>query len=227
MVSISIIIPAHNEEKYLGPLLRRLRRTALERIEIIVVDGASFDQTAAVARPLSDRVIVCSRAGRARQMHEGAKAAQGALLVFLHADTFLPDDWYRALQEAWSRVPAPIATAFRVGFDSPRFFYRCITRTADFRTWLTRVPHGDQAIALTREIYFRAGGFPDMPLMEEYGLYEKLLPLGRTVILPQRTRTSVRRYEQTGRIFNNLRNVLLVLLYYLGVSAQRLARLYR
>lgn len=160
-------------------------------------------------------------------MHAGAQAASGDLLIFLHADTRLPDDWYEQLEGAWSSPRKPAATAFRLGFDDNRPFYRFLARAANARTRLTGVPQGDQAIAIERKVYFHAGGFPDVPLMEEYLLIDRLARLGRVELLAGAVATSVRRYEKTGPFFNALRNGAIVSLFYLGVPPRTLARLYR
>ncbi|HAZ07815.1 MAG TPA: glycosyltransferase [Elusimicrobia bacterium] len=227
-MKISIIIPARNEERNIAEALSRLRRASNgNRIEIIVADGRSSDRTVEVSQSAADKVIRVSQAGRAMQMQEGAQAASGDLLLFLHADTKLPADWKEQLTQAWSCGEKPAATAFKLGFDNDDPFYRLISRAANLRTALTGVPYGDQAIAVDREVFLRVGGFPPVPLMEEYLLIAKLRPLGRVVILPGKVATSVRRYEKNGRLFNALRNAVITALFYLGVPPRSLARLYR
>lgn len=227
-VRLSVIIPARNEEESLPRLISHLRRTSGPgRVEIIVVDGHSADRTAELARALADKTIRASRPGRAVQMQEGARVASGELLLFLHADTRLPVDWREELTDAWSPADRPAATAFRLSFDSPARVYRLIAWAANLRTSLTGVPHGDQAIAVARDSFFRAGGFPPAPLMEEYLLVRKLRALGSVRILPGAVVTSVRRYERNGPFRNALRNAAITLLFYLGVPPRALARLYR
>jgi len=93
--------------------------------------------------------------------------------------------------------------------------------------WVTGVPHGDQAITVNRQSYFDSGGFPPVPLMEEYYLIRKLKPLGRIQILNSKVITSSRRYHRKGAAFSNLRNLFLIVLFYLGVSPNKLARFYK
>lgn len=227
-MKISVITPVLNEENFIGSTLRHVRDTAvLLPTEIIVVDGQSTDNSLNVAQNLADKVIISDRTGRAHQMHQGALASSGDILLFLHVDTLLPDNWQASLRNAWQSSDKPIATAFQLGFDKEDLFYRIISTMGHWRTLCTRVPQGDQAIALERQVYFSVGGFPDVPLMEEYYLFHKLKPLGSVRILPDKVRTSSRRYVQKGRIFVNLRNVFITILFYLRVPPHLLARLYR
>jgi len=226
-MKISVIVPTRNEEANIAPIIGRLRMTSAgSGAEIIVVDAGSSDRTAEIARSLANKVIQSAHPGRASQMHEGALSASGDLLLFLHADTLLPDNWHEKLQEAWTSSHPPIATAFQLGFNSERPVFRFLAAAANWRTAWTRVPHGDQAIAVRKDDYFQAGGFPPAPLMEEYFLFKKLRSWGRVLILPGSVSTSTRRYEKNGPLLNGLRNVFIVALYYLGASPRFLARLY-
>lgn len=223
-MKISVIIPTLNEKETLLGTLSILRDS--RPLEIVVVDGGSVDGTVEAAGRLADRVIQ-GRRGRGLQMHLGAQAASGDLFLFLHADTTLPKGWRTLLEGAWSSSKKPAATAFRLGFDHPAMFYRLVERMAQWRSAWTGVPHGDQAIAIDRETYFKAGGFEDVPLMEEYHFFRELKRFGRAQILPSAVATSARRYEHNGRLRNVLRNQLIFSLYFLGVSPTALAKLYR
>lgn len=226
-MKVSVVLPVRNESAAVPALLTHLRRSVPDdRLELIVVDGGSTDGTAGTAGPLADRVIE-TRPGRAHQMHAGAAAATGDLLLFLHADTRLPQGWYDTLKNAWGHRPAPACTAFQLTFDNPRRVYRWIEAATRWRFYWTRVPHGDQALAVARRVYLEAGGFPDVPLMEEYVFAERLKDRGPVVLLPVSVTTSARRYEKNGPVWNAVRNVILVLLYRMGVSPARLARWYR
>lgn len=227
-MKISAIIPTLNEESSLFSLLATLRSAGRpEEIEIIVVDGGSSDHTLEVAREFADQALKADCRGRARQMHQGALAASGDVLFFLHADTRLPVGWQETFREAWKREDRPAATAFRLRFDGSRIFYRLLEAAANFRTHWTGVPHGDQAIAVARDVYFAVGGFPPVPLMEEYYLFHELRCRGSLRVLPQAVMTSTRRYEKNGPLRNALRNIYLVALHYLGVRPEALARMYR
>ncbi|MHB2025968.1 MAG: TIGR04283 family arsenosugar biosynthesis glycosyltransferase [Elusimicrobiota bacterium] len=227
-MKISIIIPVLNEGETIVAALKRLKEPGeTDPPEIIVSDGGSADGTPEAAQNLADKVIRVGKPGRARQMHEGALAAAGELLLFLHADTRLPENWRKVLEEAWRGRPRPAATAFRLRFDNDLWFYRIIAKTASWRSRVTGVPLGDQAIAASREDYFRVGGFPPVPLMEEYFLITKINRLGPVLILSEAAVTSARRYEKNGRVFQVLRNAFITALFYAGVPPRALAKIYR
>lgn len=227
-MKISVIMPVLNEERIIEGTLTRVMQTArtAKAPEVIVVDGGSSDRTRELAGRHADRVLESPQPGRAIQMHAGAQAAKGDVLLFLHADTHLPESWDVALERAWSAHPKPGATAFRLSYDSDRLFYRILARLAHWRSRASQMVHGDQAIAVSRDDYFGVGGFPPVALMEEYYLLPKLRRRGPMVILPDRIRTSVRRYEKNRPLFNAIRNTALIGLHYCGVSADRLAMYY-
>lgn len=226
-MKVSIVIPTLNEAARLEQAIARLRRTAGQgEIEIVVADGGSADGTQAAAGRIADKLAETRRPGRAVQMHQGALAASGELLLFLHADTRLPERWLGSLLDAWARKPRPGATAFRLGFDSTKPVYRLIGALGHWRSRRTGVPHGDQAVACRREDYLRVGGFPPVPIMEEYFLLPKLAALGPVVIMKEVAETSTRRYERNGPLFNALRNAAIIALFRLGVPPETLRRLY-
>jgi len=225
-MNISVILPVFNEEALIAQSIDQVRQAArLAPPEIIVVDGGSQDRTREAATAAADQVLQ-AMPGRASQMHVGALAARGDILLFLHVDTRLPDGWDVALARAWASSPRPSVTAFRLSYDHPRTFYRALATLAHWRSRLSGVVHGDQGIAVSRETYFAVGGYPPVPLMEEYYLLPKLRRKGRLVILPERISTSARRYEKNGPLFNAVRNSVLIGLHYCGVSPERLARYY-
>jgi rSAM/selenodomain-associated transferase 2 len=227
-MKIAIIILTLNEAANIARTIRNVRDTAgKSSVEVIVVDAGSEDRTRELARPLADRVLVTPPRGRAAQMHAGALAATAELLVFLHADTLLPQDWPLALQRAWTSEPKPAATAFRLGFDRKTRAYRFLAWVGTWRARLTRIPYGDQAIAVQRAEYFAVGGFPPVPLMEEYYLLRELRRRGRVRVLPEPVTTSARRFERHGWLRHTLRIKLLLTLFHLGVSPQTLSQYYR
>lgn len=227
-MKISVIVPVRNEEALIAESLEQLKKSDSRfPIEIIVVDGQSVDRTKRIASRLADHVID-AEAGRARQMHQGALQASGEIFVFLHADTQLPENW----QEPIAKYFAPenqngtVAAAFKLGFDSEKLFYKGLAALANFRTRLTGIPYGDQALIVPRKIYFEAGGFPDVPLMEEYLMIPRLRRIGKLKILDEKVRTSSRKYERRGPLRNALKNFCFALLFQLGVSPQKLAEWY-
>jgi len=227
--AISIIIPTRNEAALIPEALQHLTETdAGIPIEIIVVDGQSNDGTAAQALAHGARVIASPVARRAYQMDMGARAARFDILLFLHVDTRLPEGWRDRVVEVFlKQTHPPAAAAFRLSFDTPRRLYKVIAALANLRTRLTGVPHGDQALVTTQATYFAAGGFPDVPLMEEYLFIPRLRAQGPIHLFRAEIRTGCRRHEARGPLKNALRNTALILLFYMGVSPATLARWYR
>jgi hypothetical protein len=161
-------------------------------------------------------------------MHLGAKNSSGDPLVFLHVDTRLPDNWQEIIRNTFLESPKPPScAAFRLNFDSDKPSYRLIAGLSRLRTNFTGVPHGDQALVISRWAYFSSGGFPDVPLMEEYFLIPKLRRLGRFETFRESVLTSARKYEKKGPLRNALANSLLIFLFYIGVPPERLAGWYR
>ena len=219
---LSIIIPTFNEERSICHTLDAVSRVR-GCVEVIVVDGGSFDKTIQIVLDRGVRVITSSR-GRGAQMDAGACATRGEVLWFLHADTRPPEEAAERIAEALSD-PQVIAGNFAVRFDGHRI-------AARFLTWL--YPHlrklglyyGDSAIFVRRETYDKAGGFKPFPIFEDLDLMRRLRPLGCIVHLPSAVDTSSRRFE--GRIFalTFARWSGLHLLYWLGVHPKTLGRLY-
>lgn len=227
-MKISVVIPTVNERRRLEETVARLRLTAGRgEIEVVVADGGSTDGTTEFARRVADKLVESPARGRAVQMHQGALAATGDILLFLHADTRLPGSWLGVLLDAWMGKPRPGATAYRLDFDSAKPVYRFIAALGHWRSRKTGVPHGDQAVSCRREDYFRVGGFPPVTLMEEYYLLPKLARLGPVVIMDEAIQTSVRRYERNGPLFNALRNVAIIALFKASVPPDRLKEFYR
>jgi len=229
MPLVSIVLPVRNEAAIISSVIGALRATdSTFLFEVIVVDGQSTDQTACLAQQAGARVIASPRVGRGAQMDLGARSAQGDWLVFLHADTRLPQNWASCIQRVFIRHPTPpAAAAFRLAFDSDRPGYRILAALARLRGRLTGIPHGDQALILSRSLYFAAGGFPNVPLMEEYVFLQSVQRWGRIEILPECVVTSNRRHQRGGPIRVALRNTALIGLFYLGVSPKKLARWYK
>jgi len=219
---ISVVVPTLNEAAVLG---RTLAGLPAGFCEVVVADGGSTDATVEIARAHGARVT-SAPAGRGPQMNAGARAARGDVLVFLHADTALPADAAARIAAALAD-PGTVGGAFRLGIDSPDPRLRLIARAANLRTRLTGVPYGDQALFVRRTAFAAAGGFPDVPIMEDVALGRLLKGLGRVVLVPARVCTSARRWEREGVVRTTLRNTALISLYLLGVPPVRLARWYR
>jgi len=206
---ISVIVPALNEA----------------RAEVIVVDGGSSDETAAKAESLGARVVKGSPP-RSAQQNLGAKTASGGAYLFLHADTLLPKGWDRMVRETLAG-PGVAGGAFELGIDSDAGSLRPIERLANYRSRSMGLPFGDQALFMRAEVFGRAGGFPEIELMEDYEMARRLGRRGRLRIVPSKVLTSPRRWETLGVLRNTLINQAIIVSYRLGVSPVRLARWYR
>ena len=219
---ISIIIPTLNEEQNIGALADNLQGTACE---IILVDGGSSDRTILLAQELGLRVECCT-GGRAAQLNYGAACAKGRVLLFLHADTRLPQDFSLPLLQALSATDV-IAGAFSLSIEHEGPALRFIALCATLRSRLLQLPYGDQAIFIAWEQFDRLGGFPDLPIMEDFLFVRKAKGLGAIRILPQCVTTSARRWQRKGIVRTTLINQLVILGFFLRVPPQRLASLYR
>ena len=221
---ISVVIPALDEADNLERLLPDLERR-FPGAEVILVDGGSTDATvAAAARSPRVRLLESPR-GRARQMNAGARVARGDVLLFLHADTLLPDGALAAVESAVSD-PGIVAGRFDVRFDNPRPVYRMIAWLMNQRSRWTGISTGDQAIFVCREVFELMGGYPDMPLMEDVELCRLLRLRGRLAPLRLAVTTSARKWEREGAWRTILLMWALRFLYMVGVPPARLHRWY-
>lgn len=222
--TLAIVVPVLNEAAGIHATLRALAPLCERGAEVIVCDGGSIDDTVAVAQPLVDRVLVVA-SGRARQMNAGATATRADVLLFLHADTQLPRDADRLVQQAvaagasWGR--------FDVRISGRPWMLRVVAALMNLRSRWTGIATGDQAIFITRSAFDQVGGFPDQPLMEDVEISRRLRRAGAPACLRERVTTSGRRWETRGvwpTIFLMWR---LRWRYWRGASAQTLAQAWR
>ncbi|NQT15380.1 MAG: DUF2064 domain-containing protein [Planctomycetes bacterium] len=220
---ISVVIPTLNEAALLPHTLGSLQGT--KDVETIVVDADSHDQTQQIARDHDCKVLVAD-GGRARQQNAGADAADGSILLFLHADTRLPNEFGDHVRQALSR-PGVVAGAFPLRIDAPLRVIRVIEAAVNLRSRWLGMPYGDQAIFLPADEFYRVGGFSEWPIMEDFQLLRRLRRRGRIAMAPAPVVTSARRWQSVGPWRTTWINQRVVLGYYLGVSPQRLARWYQ
>jgi len=230
---ISVIIPTLNEERTIMATLAHT--AALGFDELIVVDGGSLDQTPVLVESYRRRTqspaqspvrLVTAPCGRARQMNEGAKTSRGEILLFLHADTQLPDD-AKTMIDTTLADQRMVGGQFDVRFDRPSMWGTIISRMMNWRSRLSGIATGDQALFVRRPIFEQMGGFADMPLMEDIEFSRRLKRKGATAALTATVTTSFRRWEQHGP----LRTILLMwtirFLYWVGISPSHLVEWYK
>jgi rSAM/selenodomain-associated transferase 2 len=222
---LSIVIPTLNEARGIVATLESLGELRRRGHEVIVVDGGSSDGTFTLASTLADRVLAAS-GGRAGQMNAGARAAANDVLLFLHADTRLPEEADHTVLQglaaggfAWGRFDVRIAGSHPL--------LRVVETMMNLRSRLTHVCTGDQSIFVRRDAFETVGGYPAQELMEDIAFSVRLRHMSAPLCLPQRCVTSARRWEREGV----LRTVMLMwwlrLQYALGAAPARLARGYR
>ncbi len=221
---VSIIIPVLNEEECIEEFLNYLQKFKSQS-EIILVDGGSEDNTTEIASRFDDITIVSSRRGRARQMNAGAKSANGDILLFLHADTYLPENAISAVEEIIE--DGADGGCFSLKIDSSCLPLRIASQLITRRTRLTHVATGDQTIFVRRKIFNELGGYADIPLMEDLDFTRRLKLMGTFAPLDLKVSTSSRRWEKWGVYKTILLMWFLRVLYYIGVPPERLAELYR
>lgn len=219
-MKLSVVMPVLDEAAGIEASLRSLAPLRVRGHEVIVADGGSSDGTAALARGLCDRVLAAPR-GRAAQMNAGARAASGDALVFLHADTRLPEGADEAIFQALRSSPWG---RFDVEIESERASLKVVAWSMTLRSRLTGIATGDQAIFVRRADF---AGFPEIALMEDIAFSKAMKRRGAPACLAQRAVTSGRRWERHGVLRTIVLMWRLRLLYFLGAHPDRLARLYR
>jgi rSAM/selenodomain-associated transferase 2 len=221
---ISIVVPVLDEAVVIESTLAALAPLRAQGAEVVVVDGGSRDATKALATRLADTVMDAPR-GRALQMNAGARRARGDILVFLHADTLLPEAALRAIQDgmkdsrrSWGRFDVAIAGAGSL--------LVLVATLMNARSRLTGIATGDQAMFARRAAFEAAGGFPEIPLMEDVALSKSLKRASPPLCLRERVVTSGRRWRRHGTVRTILLMWRLRLAYALGADPRRLARRY-
>ncbi|WP_245587857.1 TIGR04283 family arsenosugar biosynthesis glycosyltransferase [Desulfovibrio inopinatus] len=225
-VTFSVVVPVLGEEEHVNNFVDHIRVVGYGKpVEIVIVDGAA-DRGTLAALHRQNVTTVPSGRGRGRQMNAGAARARGDILVFLHADTHLPSGAFEAMEDAIRRGAG--CGAFDLGIRSSRWALRLVERVGTWRSRLTRLPYGDQAQFFRHDVFDALGGFADIPIMEDVDIMRRVKRSGiKMEILGKKVMTSARRWEREGIWACTFRNWLLVGLYFLGVSPQKLSRLYR
>jgi len=195
MTKVSIIIPTLNESTVIAGSLLALQSLRQQGVELIVVDGGSLDNTQQLAKPLVDMLFL-SEPGRAKQMNKGAMQSQGRLLLFLHADCRLPEEAHQLLIELTERIE--VWGRFDVRLDGTQGVFRVIETLMNWRSRLSGIMTGDQAIFVSSQLFKKVQGYPDIQLMEDIALSKKLNKEQAAVCLKSRVLSSSRRWQQNG-----------------------------
>lgn len=211
-----------NINEFLGKIINN---KTLDNYEIIVVDG---NGTSSLDLITHENIIkLSSHKGRAIQMNKGATCSSTNNLLFLHADTTLSDFALLHVREALSDETIS-AGAFDLDFETDKKALKVVAKIASWRSRRTRLPYGDQAIFIKKEVFERVGGYTDISLMEDVNLMQKLKRQHCKIkILRQKVLTSPRKYEDNGIVINILRNWSLLGLYFMGVSPDTLEKFYK
>lgn len=217
---LSVIIPVYYEDKTLLETLEILYANAdKEEFEVIVID--TLERTTVESLHVKPVRIGYAPQGRASQMNEGARMAEGEMLLFLHADTHVPKHWDTLIKTSYD------AGAFSLEIRSKHWGIRCIQTFANLRAVLTQIPYGDQGHFFKASLFNELGGYAPLPIMEDVEIMKRLKKQGKNItLLDASMSTSARRWEKEGIFYTTFRNRVLSFLYALGVSAQRLKAYY-
>ena len=224
---LSVVIPVLNESEHIEATIQQVQDAAGKQanLDIIVVDGGSVDNTVERAKATNVRVIPAA-SGRANQMNAGASIATGEYLLFLHADTQLPAEFYAHIRQCLS-APNTVAGAFELSIQGTHPGLRWVECGVKWRSRLFYMPYGDQAIFLRTDTFREMGGFPRLPIMEDFELIRNLKRRGNVAIAPATVRTSGRRWQRLGIIRTTLINQAIIIGYLSGIPTKQLAEWYR
>ncbi len=220
---ISVIIPTLNEATSLGRTLERAH--CADTIEIIVADGGSCDTTREIAKQYGALVLE-AHGGRALQQNAAAVTANGRLLLFLHADTLLPNNYADLIRRALDN-PSTVAGAFRFKTDGSGVALRLIEWAANFRSAVLRWPYGDQGLFMEKRVFDEMGGFAALPIMEDFNLVGRLRRRGFIVSLREPAITSARRWLRLGVLRTTIINQIMIIGFIGGIPIPALNRFYR
>ncbi len=225
---ISVIIPVFNEAKVIRDTLSQFDDDFC--LEIIVVDSGSSDHTQEIVRFLGQtnsqlHLIISLDRGRAKQMNYGAKFAKGEILLFLHADTHLPKNYQEIIKQI-SQKKTNILGAFKLAIAGKEACLRIVEWLVNWRSQLFALPYGDQAIFLTKQNFQLLGGFPELPIMEDFELVKQAKKHGKVEIASTAVITSARRWQKLGVWKTTLINQVIIIGYYLRIPLEKLRWFY-
>ncbi len=221
---LSVIIPTFNEEVNIKKCIEAVKK--IKPDEIIVVDGGSSDRTVDVASCEGVRVIKGIK-GRGKQIKTGIDIALGDVILILHADTLLPSN---VSKEDFSLTGKYCAGFFKLRYDSLLLLVKLVEFFANLRSYIHSLPYGDQAIFVKKDALEKIGGIRDYPFLEDVDLVLRLRRYGRFKRVEKYVTVSARKLLKGGffyPILHSLKNVFIVLLFFLGVSPESLKNFYQ
>ncbi len=219
---ISVVIPIYNEEKILCAKGEYFKELSL-KAELLFVDGGSRDKSAEIAGSYAK--VIRTDKGRGQQMNFGARGSSYDILLFLHADTSIPEDVLSSVEEALERRGI-IGGCLTQCIDKEGFIYRLIESFGNLRARITKVFYGDQGIFVDKKVFFELGGFPAIPVLEDALFSKKLRSKGKTEVLKEKIMVSPRRWEQKGILKTAALYSSLNILFWLKVPLQKIKELY-
>src|SRR3972149_1574645 len=219
-MKISVVVPTLNEEFHIEKTLQSVTGQEGD-CELYVVDGASTDNTVAIAKRYT--TVINSERGRAIQMNAGANVCKGDILLFLHADPLLPDNAFREIRKRM-RDETVAGGSFYIAFDADNFILRGVAFITRFNFRLSHF--GDQGIFVRRDIFQSLHGYKNMPIMEDYDFCKRLRAQGKVILIRMPVISSARRFIKKGVIRQLLINKFVVLAYWAGVDIQTIKRFY-
>jgi rSAM/selenodomain-associated transferase 2 len=223
---LSIIVPVFNESDKINHLIDHIKDIMKNNsYEVIVVDA---EKNKGTINKIKDKSIIkmSSAKGRAVQMNLGAKKAKGEILLFLHADTFLPKKAYSLIKNKFENN-LYVAGAFNLGLNNSRFIFRVIEKIVKVRTKISRIPFGDQAIFIRKDYFNQIGKYKEIPFLEDIDLMKKINKNKKKIcIISQKVLSSTRKWDTEGIFCRTVKNTIIQVLFFLGVSAKRLVKLY-
>lgn len=223
MAQLSVIIPTLNVAHCIGPALEAVDLSPLV-LERLVVDGGSTDETTNIAEAAGAKILRAPK-GRGEQLAAGAAAANGAWLLFLHADTVLEPGWSEEVDNFIADAGPYRAAVFRFALDDRQKGAARVEAMVAWRSRALALPYGDQGLLISRHLYDEVGGFNAMPLFEDVDMIRRI-GRDRLTLLETRAVTSAERYRRGGYFLRPARNLFCLFLYFAGVPPRVIARLY-